>query len=279
MRLEKYLAIKKWCWITTISILTFYASSVYAQTPKVAFKLKFSISTDALSFATDKVQQIYLISPTNEVIKYAPDGTEQFRYNNNFLGILQNLDATNPFNLLLFYPDFQTLVTLDRTLSETGRLNLFDLNINFIKTVATSNDNQIWLYDDVSFQLKQIDAQGNLIIESVELNQLLPNFTNVTQMIARNNELYINDPNQGIFIFDRFAQFSKQLEIKSARFFQVIDDQLLALIEDELVIFDLTTFRSATFPLPVELSPDAMIHLQKNALYILQWGKLEVYQF
>ena len=250
-----------------------------AQKTKLKFELLFQIRTDAVNFTTDKVQQIYLISPTNEVIKYTSEGKEQFRYNNNLLGKLHILDTTNPFSLLLFYSDFQTLVTLDRTLSETGQLNFFDVNSNFIKTVATSNDNQIWIYDDVSFQLKKINAQGGLITESAAFNQLFPEPPYISKMIARNNELYLGDKEQGIFIFDRFGQFVKRLDIKGIRFFQVIDDQLVALIDQDLVIFDLLTFQSGSFPLPTELSPDAVVNFQKNALYILQYGSLEVYRF
>ena len=75
-----------------------------------SYTLITEMPTEAVQFSTDKLQNLYLISPKNEVIKYDKTGKKQFLYNNNRLGELAYIDANNPFKLLLFYPEFGNII-------------------------------------------------------------------------------------------------------------------------------------------------------------------------
>jgi len=105
--------------------------------------------------ALDQLGQLYVVHPNNNIIQYKADGSEGFRYNNNTLGKLGAIDPTNPFSILLFYPDFQTIILLDRTLNEKTQIDLSASGLLNIELVGLSNDNFIWIYDAADVQLKK----------------------------------------------------------------------------------------------------------------------------
>lgn len=226
----------------------------------------------------DKLQQLYAVMPTNEVIKYAPDGTELYRFSNNTLGELSYLDATDPFNLLLFYSDYQLIATLDRTLNKTAELNLLDIDALQVRAIGMSNDGNIWLYDPVHFKLKKVDANGNTLAESQNLSLLLPQAPQPTQLVARDNWVYLSDPAQGILQFNNFGQFQKVIEIKDVKQFQVVQNQLIFQQDSQLLAYDQRAFQTSSIPLPEGVSADDQLVWQKQRLYIRKMDRIEVYQ-
>ena len=230
-------------------------------------------------FTTDKVQQIYAVTPQNEVIKYSPDGKEVFRFNNNTLGFLGHIDATDPFNLLLFYPDFQIAITLDRTMSQTGEFNLQDLNIFNVQAMATAQDNDIWLYDELNFQLKKISREGTVRSSSEDLNLLLGQAPKVTSIEARENFVYLNAPNIGLLVFDNFGNYHKTIPIKDIQQFQILDKQLIFQKEEKMYVFHLQALTEKPLTLPEIVTNAEQIRFQKNTLYVLIQNELKVYTF
>ena len=257
--------------------LIFHFSSI-AQ-PDTSYTLVQEMSTGAQFFTTDKLQQIYLVSPKNEIVKHNPTGQPIFYYNNNTLGRLHVVDVTNPFNILLYYPEYQTVITLDRTLNKTGEINLFDLDIINVRAIASSNDNNVWIYDDAVFKLKKIDQNGQVLLESDDLSLLLGKAPRPVQIQARENWVYVNDPETGILIFDAFAQYHKQLDFKNINAFQLIGEQLVYAQEDKYYSFNLLSLLSNPVLLPKDLKANDQVSIQKNQVYILSEGLLKVYRF
>ena len=167
---------------------------------------------------TDKLQQFYLVDANNEVIKYNAKGKELFRFSNNQLGDLSHVDATDPFNVLLYYPDYLKVLTLDRTLNLTGEFDLQNLGLLYSQAVGMTNDNQLWVYDENVFKLRKVNRNGEILLESNDMSLLLdeeviPNF-----VIERDNWVYLNVPNKGILVFDNFGRYTKLIPILTERF-------------------------------------------------------------
>lgn len=263
-----------------IFTLSFINIGVVAQTNNsTAYTKKNTLSTNAVFFSIDQLQQIYTVSPSNELIKYSATGIPQFNYNNNTLGALTRVDVTNPFSILLFYSDFRTLITLDRNLTETNVFDLYSLDVNEIRAIAQSSDNNIWLYDDVRFKLKKINKQGKTLIESNDLSLLLekalfPNF-----IMESDNRVYVNDPAVGILVFDVFGQYLKTLERKGLASFQIYNQQLLYLQDQQLHAFHLQSLLNSTVQLPKKITKETQVFLQKGQLYWLEDGQLTLYQY
>mgnify|MGYP001799848450 CR=1 FL=1 len=205
------------------------ACCTFAQTNKDSshFTQVTHIKTSLKHFTTDKLRQFYIVSPTNELIKYSREGKELFRYINNWLGELAIVDATNPFNLFLYNPEYMTVITLDRTLNETSTFNFFDLDLTDVRAVGMSNDNNIWLYDDLRFTLKKIDRQGNVLLESGNLNLTLGHRIAPNAIVERTNQEFNNDPENRILDIDNFANNIQTLPLKKMEYIQEKEDIIL----------------------------------------------------
>ncbi len=244
----------------------------------VDYSLLHTLEISSPVFTTDQVRNVYTVTSTNEVIKYTPTGQIQFRYNNNTLGDLSFIDATDPFNLLLFYPDFRSVILLDRTLSETGAFDLFDLDVIDVPAVGISSDNNLWIYDDIKFVLKKIDRNGAVVQESNNLNLVLgktlaPNF-----ILERSNALYINDPEVGILLFDLFGNYTKTIDVKGLTQFQVIDQQLIYWQEDKIHVFNLKSLQTRSMDLGLSLDSAQQVRIEKDRLYVRTGPSLKIFQ-
>ena len=249
-----------------------------AQADPAPFQLIARIPFAAKFFTTDKLQQVYLVTASNEVIKFSPEGQELFRFNNNTLGDLAYIDATNPFNLLLYYPAYQLAITLDRTLNKIGEFNLWNLDVANVQAVAMANDNGIWLYDDISYQLKKIDQNGNILLQSDNLSLLLPATPQPVALLARDNLIYANDPKLGILLFDNFGQYIRTYDLQEVDTFQVIDRRLVYRRQGQLRAFDLQAFTDTALALPPDTTPQQQLRLQKDLYYVLKEDGLEIFR-
>lgn len=243
------------------------------------YKLLYELDIEAGYFTTDRLQNIYYISQKNEVIKLSADGKEQFRYINKVLGRPTYLDATNPFNLLLFYPDYQDVVTLDRTLNVAGKYNLLQLGFFGTNTVGMAGDGRLWLYDSVNFRLKKVGQDGQVVLESGDLSLELGFAVNPDFILERDQLVYINDPKLGVLIFDVFGKYLKMLPIKEIEGFQVVGNEFLFYKKGQLNSFHLNTLLEESILLPIGNKKDDRIRVEKDRLYVLQKEKLKIYQF
>lgn len=175
-------------------------------------------------FTTDALQQVYAVTPKNEVMKYSPDGQLLFQYTNNRLGELTLVDASNPFNILLYYANFQIAITLDRTLNKTGEFQLFQLGLINPAAVCVSNDNHLWVFDEVNDQLRKIGPDGQALSQSDNLSLLLGVAPHPTQLAIKGNYVFASDPALGILVFDAFGQYDRLIALKGIQTIEAIDE-------------------------------------------------------
>lgn len=271
-----------------LTVFLLFYSSLFSQNEKSNgdYIFLFELNTDAKNFTTDKLQNIYLLGEKNEIIKLTPEGKEQFRYPNTTLGEPNYLDATNPFNLLLYFPDFQNVITLDRTLNLAGEINLQQLGFFRVNGLGMAGDGNLWVYDEVEFRLKKIGQDGRVILQSgdlsLELRQgIRPNF-----LLERGQQVFLNDPEVGVLVFDVFGRYSKTLPLKGLKEFQVVGDELIFMENGKLQSFHLQALLQSPLRLPdlgdsknEENLDGIKVRVEKDRLYILGQGGLKVYRF
>ncbi len=269
-------------------LLFFFCSSCSAQNTSPitttendtsAYNLITEIGVEAKLIATDKLQQLYIVTEKNEVIKYNPEGKELFRFSNNTLGDLTHIDATNPFSVLLYYPDYMTVYTLGRTLNQTGEFNLFDLNLTDVQAVGMANDNNLWLYDDVFYKIKKINRKGDILRQSENLQNQLDKLIEPNFIVERENLLYVNDPKLGVLVFDIYGQYVKTLDIKNLISFQIMGEQLIYQEENQLKSFHLKSLVSKIIDLPAGISNEHQVQIQKSNLFVMKKKSLLIYKY
>jgi len=241
---------------------------------------KWAISApDVNLFFTDHLLQSYLLTASQELIKYGPDGVEQFRYNNRRLGTLTRVDASNAFNLLLYYPDYQIALTLDRTLNKTGEWSLLSFGFLSVPVVATSADNQLWLYDAADQRLKKIGADGVVLVQSDNLMQVLGYSLQPTCLLDRGNLIYLSDPARGIIVFDAIGQYHFTMPLTEVADFQMLHEDGVIYFQKEGALWqhDPRIPNSAALPLPGSFGPDAKFQVQRGHLFVLGDGVLRLF--
>lgn len=158
-------------------------------------------------FATaDNLGNVYRITASNTVEKYAPNGRMLSQFSSNRLGQASSIDVSNPMKTLIWYADFKTVLFLDRSLTALGELNLLQAGFPEVRTVASARDGNIWIYDEALFRLRKVTPAGDQLFESVNLGQLNPFRLAITWMEESDTRLFAAEAQNGIMVFDAFAQ-------------------------------------------------------------------------
>lgn len=237
-----------------------------------------SIEVKGKYFVTDNLGNSFILSKSNDIDKYDRDGKHIQTQNFKILGSITTMDASNPFELYLFYQAQNKLVFLDNMLSRRGDLDFNQGNFVQLTAAARSYDNGAWIFDLDDLQLKRIDKEFKVLAKSGNVRaftdvDLSPNF-----ILDYKNSVYLNDPEVGILVFDIFANYSKTLPIKDLTNFQVIDKDLYYFKAGKLHKYSLLTYETEEINLP-ETADILNVRIEKNRLYVLKDKQLNLYAF
>lgn len=227
-------------------------------------------------FTVDNLGNMLLVND-NEIVKYLANGNYFNRYSNLKLGTITSVDALNPLRLMLFYKDYQQLIFLDNQLSQkSDPLSLEKLGYEQTELVCVSANNGIWLFNKannelVRFdeQLKQIASTGNLK-QMLQTEELKPNF-----LTEHNGNVFLNCPEVGIYVFDVFGTFSKIISLKGLKNFQVNENIIYFLKENQLCSYNFKLFDEVCKSFPINKLNSAGYY--KNKVYLSNKDSLFVY--
>lgn len=227
-------------------------------------------------FEVDQLQNIYLIEE-DHIFKLNPAGLPIMDYANPRLGTLGQVDASNPFSVVLFYPEFMSIVTLDRNMTETGQFNLFDLDILRTNAVGTASDNNLWVFDEVNSKLLKVGREGEIVTEGQNLYLLLNRPLRPDFLREHDQLVYVNEPELGILVFDVFGKYLKTIPITNLERFEFFGNQLLYREGAAWVAFHLKTLLTRELPLPSTVRDTAALRWAVDRLYALEEKGLWVY--
>ncbi len=256
------------------------SSNHYRQDP-AAMKpqgLIYELPIAARFVCSDVVLNAYLITLKNEVKSFGPQGEPLATYTNDRLGAAASIDCSNPSAIMVWYPDFHTVVWLDASLTELARLDLRKADLPNVKTLAAGSDQTIWVYDDASFQLKNIDKAGKTLYSSQALNQVLGKAPVPNGLQEFDGQVFMSDESAGFYVFDRFGQFQKPIVAATVRGFQATDNKLRYFDEGLVkeIFIKNTTFKRAVAP-PHQVKAGDTVYIQKRRVYALRADKVEAW--
>ncbi|MEO0876488.1 MAG: hypothetical protein AAFY48_17950 [Bacteroidota bacterium] len=173
-------------------------------------------------FAVDPLQQLLTVDTDGVMVQYNPQGQALFRYHNTTLGEDFTIDATDPFNILLFYLDQQTVILLDRTLSVRASLDLRNTDILYATAVARSHDNNLWVYDELAGRLYKLSARGDLLFTSNDFRLSENLSVGPSQIVRWGDRIVLNFPDRGLALFSVLGQLQEWWPIQQVEdlFFQ-----------------------------------------------------------
>ncbi len=227
-------------------------------------------------FTTDHLNNCYIQKGHSSLIKYDKHGKKKKTYSENKYGSLGYVDASNPLKLLLFYPDFSTVIVLDNNLSRTGKYDLRNMGIDRVSAIGLASDNNIWVYDNTNYRLKKIRDNLTLKTESEQFKVLFEENVVPRFILERNNKVYLSDPEHGIYVFDKYATYAKRIPIKGVKDFQILNNNLVYCKKGSMYKYNLQTFETDTIRVPgIDSVRDA--RLERDRLFLRTKNGLALY--
>lgn len=157
--------------------------------------------------------------------------SQTWEYKNVALGTITSVDYVNPLKIVVFYEDFNTIITLDNQLNEIQKLNLFDIDSGiFASKVGLASQDQFWIYNSLTQQILLLDYLkktfkniGNPIQEAIKYTQ------------SDFNNFYWIDEINNWYATDIFGKVTLLANIPPFEKIQIIDRDKLLFSRDNIL--------------------------------------------
>jgi hypothetical protein len=247
-------------------IFGFFLFIFSCQTTKNTVK-----SEEPISFLSqDKMGNIYQISGM-KITKISSD-LKPIQSNSIFSnGTISSFDSRNPLQLMLFYKQQQEIILLDNTLSQTNTINLSFFEL--IDLACSSNrDNSFWLYSITTQSLLKTDKAGKVTNRFKNIAQLIQKDINPTQLVEYENEVYLLDPNEGLFVFDLYGNYVKRIQLENAENIKFYQKKVFYRVKNSIFSYNLINFDKKTELESEEIFDDFVIN--ENGILVLKDSKI-----
>jgi hypothetical protein len=263
---------------TTI-LISFLICSIISWTQKdSSFIFIKKIKGDITKFTVDQLDNIYLLSSTDQLKKIDANGDSVGIFNNiRRYGKASYIDVSNPMRVLLYYKDFTTVVILDRLLNIRTTIDLRQENILQVQAVGLSYDNKIWLYDEWEHKLKKIDEDGKLLFETSDFRQLFNEAFSFTSIFDKDGYLYLYDEQKGVYVFDYYGTLKRKIPFTGMKNFKATGKYFFGIKNDSLFRYQTDVLFSKEMLLPSGLRQATSINFNSNFVYALKNDGLEIY--
>jgi len=265
--------------ITGLIILFLTGISAAAQRDS-AFASVRRITGDIRAFTVDNLDNVYLVSSSNQLKKLDSNGDSAAVFNDvKRFGQATLVDVSNPLKVLLYYRDFATIVVLDRFFNIRNSIDLRKQDILQVRAIGQSYDNKMWLYDEVENKLKKIDEDGKLLLETPDFRQLFDNAPSPQKIFDQDQLVYLYDSAQGVFVFDYYGALKNKILITGWQNFKVAGKFIFGSKDNKLFRYDIRSFRVDEWVMPQALYGSRSFNFSGTRLYALKENTIEIYSF
>ena len=242
------------------------------------FTFERSIPGNYIYLNVDVLDNIYLITSGNQLKKLNSHGDSLAAFNDvKKYGNPSYIDVNNPLKILVYYKNYSTVVILDRLLTQRNIINLRKQNIFSVKAIATSYDNNIWVFDEQDLKLKKINEAGNLILESSDMRQLTDTVPSPQQIIDSDNLVYLYDDKKGFYIFDYYGALKNTIPFLNWSDVAISGNRMMGFSERKLYSYQLNSLNLKTYQLPPFFSDYDAIKAVNGKVYLLKKDAVEIY--
>jgi hypothetical protein len=228
------------------------------------------LSGDFQRFDVDNLGNLYVLTSGNQLRKYSSAGDSIGVFNDVVkYGRLRSLDVSNPLRILLFYRDFGTILLLDRMLKPLDAIDLRRSSMMQVSAVATSYDNQCWVYDEQEARLRKIDAQGRLVLESPDLRMIMDEVPAPALLSDQQGNVTLYDSERGFYRFDLYGAFQQRIPLVGWLNVKASGESLTGISQGRIIRYELKTGRLFSTSLPVNEADIRQCIIRPGWLYVL----------
>ncbi len=246
-----------------LQINFFFAQEIRTESVK-----EYPLDADRF-IGADVLNNIYFIR-NNSLFKKGPQG--MLVYSNVNYGKLYSVSLQDPFKIILFYKDFNTVILLDNRLNEiTQRLTFPDVNLSL---VGFAPENNLWIYSKDDNLLQLYDYQNkNIQLNSQPLTSYKEGFL-AEGMISNNENVWLWNKN-GIIQFNQYLIYIGETSGKDIK--NVFLYKKGIIVQEESGFFYLENKTKIPVDLKID-NPDASVYFIKDTFYVFACHILYHYQ-
>ncbi|MCX6324943.1 MAG: hypothetical protein NTZ41_12120 [Sphingobacteriales bacterium] len=266
--------------IASTQIITESSSNpLPTQVSKDSFRFSKFIAGDFLYMNADVLDNIYLITPGNQLKKLNSKGDSVAVFNDvKKYGNPTYVDVSNPLKILVYYKNFSTVVVLDRNLIYRNNINLRKQQIFSVQAVATSYDNNIWVFDEQDYKLKKIDEDGKIMQESTDMRLLIDTVPSPVQLIDSESKIFLYDMQRGFYIFDYYGALKNNIPFRNWTNIAIARKVIYGFSEASLYTYQLESLQLQTYPLPSWMNGHLSVRAINGKVYVLKKDGLYIYE-
>lgn len=220
-------------------------------------------------FTTDEMGNLYVLRG-DELALYNASGASWMRNSLKTFGRISSIDAFYSLKPVIFSQEQGQLAVLDNTLAVQGSvLNLPRNGYPQVVLACASVQNGFWFFDQQELELIRVNAQLRKLANTGRLDQLLGITPAPTAMQEHDSRLYVNDPAQGLLVFDLFGTYVKTIPLLGITSFEVRGGAIHFLQAGAVHIYDMRSFEVSTLELPEDLGAAMLgMRIERGRLFV-----------
>jgi hypothetical protein len=207
---------------TLFTVLLWASTCLYAQ-DSTLLECKYPDFDRSISFFdVDQTENIYIVDQNSTLTKLDIQGNMKSSFNYALYGTLTSISVLNPMKIMLFYKESGILLFLnDDLVPITKPFELLDKNYQNITCAVFTGSDQIILYEPLESKIVMLDFNGN----EISRNQLsFEQFSPFTLIPNSSKGFVFQDSRNGLYFFNSFGSFEKQLSILTPSSIQILGD-------------------------------------------------------
>lgn len=243
-----------------VFVLLLFLTSFLTSNAQLKAKLASKTTCNADVFVgVDQFKNNYFVRKN---LFFKNDG--QVNFSNYLLGNPTSVDISNPYKIVLFYKNFNTVIILDNNLNQIDKI-AFPYNIAFARKAPAD---KLWILNRDLNQLEIYNYKSKII----ESKSPTLNYASYLDMKSDNNSLYLATE-KGIAIYDYLGNFLQNKSSTNVDLLEVHNQKILFQKKNNLYILD-KTLENIEF----ETSPSIKsFYFLNNDLYIFDGTQVAHY--
>ncbi|MDD4149708.1 MAG: hypothetical protein PHE33_06735 [Bacteroidales bacterium] len=251
-------------------LLCFCSIAVFGQAKEISRN-----TVDAQSFKLDKLGNFYFVNQ-NVLTKTDKNLKVLFTWDNYSYGDISFVDVSDPLRILLYYADFNSLLFLDKYLTELrGPVSLDDIDIYNSGAIASAQQGGFWVYNYQNSQMARVDQNLNIAQKGVNLFSQMKD-SEVSELLVSTDYIVLQSSSNVIIVLDKFANFYTKLQLKFETPISLDNEKLFYFEDTKLVIYNLLINRQ--FFIDINLDSVLDMEVSGDNLYILSEKSLITFE-
>lgn len=218
--------------------------------PELALSQATSIKQEGITDATYDLQgNLYISTREGAIVKFDSSFHELISYTAEKIMPLTSIDVSNRFKIFGFYRNEQSYILLDQSFRKLNETSFDPRILGSGVAACLTSDEMIWIFDELDFSLKKINPTLNQIVINIRMPLVTgADHYSIIQLEAHQNRLYVNNSEDGVYVFDGFGNFLNKLKISTNHLFYIFREKLYYFDESTVKAIHIYTHDIETVP-------------------------------